>query len=242
MMRDIFSAIFPDLGDLQTAKIREAVKESYEALGWRLNADNEGLPVPQLSAFFQILQQQPKPDKSLQTLLVRLQELADYGAFSTTGTDQPILASDKVTVLRIHGAPNDKLQRAFATFVFFKIYKDMFRRGVQDRLTHTVVFDEAHRAGKLALLPTMAKECRKFGLALVLASQEVRDFHPSLFSVVANYLALRTVEVDPRALARNVAPSDQEKRVADRIKQLDKFQALFFREGQNRPTQVQLLP
>jgi hypothetical protein len=93
-----------------------------------------------------------------------------------------------------------------------------------------------------ASLPTMAKECRKFGLALVLASQEVRDFHPSLFSAVANYLALRTVEVDARALARNVAPSDQEKRVADRIKQLKKFEALFFREGQNRPTQVQLLP
>jgi DNA helicase HerA-like ATPase len=50
---------------------------------------------------------------------------------------------------------------------------------------------EAHRAAKLRLIPAMAKECRKYGISLVLASQEAKDFNISLFSAVANYLVLR---------------------------------------------------
>lgn len=239
-MRDVFGAIFPTLGELQLSKIREAIKQSYEVLGWKLNAPNTGLSVPDLSAFFALLRQEPHQDKSHKTLLSRLQELEDYGAFGATGPDRTVLESRDLVVLRIHKAPNEVMQRAFATFVFYKIYRDMFRRGVQTRLTHAVIFDEAHRAGKLQLLPTMAKECRKYGLSLVLASQEVRDFHPSLFSAVANYLALRTVEQDAKALARNVAPSDQEGRIVDRLKQLQKFHALFFAEGSARPIHVRL--
>jgi hypothetical protein len=52
----------------------------------------------------------------------------------------------------------------------FESELDMFRRGIQPRITHAVVFDEAHRAARLALIPTMAKECRKYGISLVLAS------------------------------------------------------------------------
>jgi hypothetical protein len=39
-----------------------------------------------------------------------------------------------------------------------------------------MIFDEAHRAARLKLIPTMAKECRKYGLSFVVASQEAKDF------------------------------------------------------------------
>ncbi len=58
----------------------------------------------------------------------------------------------------------------------------MFRRGIQDRIAHAIVFDEAHRAAGLKLIPTMAKECRKYGISLVVVSQEAKDFHASLSS------------------------------------------------------------
>src|SRR5437870_12005101 len=87
-----------------------------------------------------------------------------------------------------HTTQNDNLQKAFASLVFYGLYKDMFRRGIRQRITHAVVFDEAHRAARLRLIPTMAKECRKYGISLVLASQEAKDFNISLFSAVANYL------------------------------------------------------
>ena len=111
---------------------------------------------------------------------------------------------------------------------------------MQGTLTHAVIFDEAHRASRLKLISTMAKESRKYGLALILASQEARDFDPSLFSAVASYLALRVTENDAKTIAKIAASSDIAKRVMDRLKQLNKYTALFFSEGQYRPIQVTL--
>jgi hypothetical protein len=92
----------------------------------------------------------------------------------------------------------------------------MFRRGLQDHITHAVVFDEAHRAAGLKLIPTMAKECRKYGISLVLASQEAKDFNISLFSAIAMLI--------------------------DKIKQMERFKALYFCEGKSKPSPVALLP
>jgi len=37
-----------------------------------------------------------------------------------------------------------------------------------------------------------------------------------LFAAIANYLVLRVTDAEARAMARNIAPSDQERRLADR--------------------------
>lgn len=116
----------------------------------------------------------------------------------------------------------------------------MFLRGAQPALTHAVVFDEAHRASRLKLLPTMAKECRKFGLSLIVASQEAKDFDPSLYASIANYLVLRVTELDAKALAKNVAHSSDASGIAGgRLKQMAKYTAMFFCEGR-RPASVRL--
>ena len=93
----------------------------------------------------------------------------------------------------------------------------------------------------MKLIPTMAKECRKYGISLVLASQEARDFHVSLFSAIANYLVLRLTEADAKALVRNVATAQQERALIDRLKQMDRFKALYFCEGKRRAAPVGLL-
>lgn len=235
-LRDIFAAIFTDLGDLQTEDIRSAIKQSYTDAGWgaQIAGNTES---PAFRAFFNILQSKPKPDRGL---MARLTELDDYGFFNASGATRTLLGAASPAVIRIHRTSNDLLQKAFASFVLYSIYKDMFRRGVQARLTHAVIFDEAHRASRLKLLPTMAKECRKYGLALILASQEARDFDQSLFSAIASYLAFRVTESDAKAVARVTCSSDIERRTVDRLKQLDRYQALFFSEARRRPTQVAL--
>ncbi len=173
-MRDIFVAIFPELGDIQAERIRGAIKASFLELGWDdPNAVLADLREPEFKRFVEILRDDPKPDRGLKTLLVRLDELSDYGFFDLGETQQSLWDSERPVVVRIHATQNENLQRAFAALVFYGLYKDMFRRGVQDRITHAVIFDEAHRAAGLRLIPTMAKECRKYGIALVLASQEM---------------------------------------------------------------------
>jgi hypothetical protein len=173
-------------------------------------------------------------------LLARLEELDDYGFFRAGDTQESLWESEYPVILRVHSTQNDNLQKAFASLVFYGLYKDMFRRGIQNRITHALIFDEAHRAARLGLIPTMAKECRKYGISLVLASQEARDFNVSLYSAIANYLVLRLTEVDAKALARNVATSDQERTLIDRIKQMERFRAFYCSEGLKKPVQVAL--
>jgi DNA polymerase III delta prime subunit len=242
-VRDIFVAIYPELGDVQGERIRKAIKESFIEHGWDdPNAYLTELPEPPFRRFVEILRANPKPDRGLGTLLARLEELDDYGFFDLAESHQSLWESEQPIVIRIHTTQNDNLQKAFASLVFYGLYKDMFRRGIQQRITHAVVFDEAHRAARLRLIPTMAKECRKYGIALVLASQEAKDFNISLFSAVANYLVLRLNEVDAKALVRNVASSDQERALVDKIKQMERFKALYFGEGRKKPSPVSLLP
>ena len=237
-LRDIFAAIYPELGDLQCESIRRAIKESFSEAGW--TGSEAGAREPDFSRFVEILRAEPKPDRGLRTLLARLTELDDYGFFDIGETRESLWSSDRPTVVRIHTTQNDALQRAFASLVFYGLYKDMFRRGIQERITHALIFDEAHRAAGLKLIPTMAKECRKYGISLVLASQEARDFDMSLFSAVANYLVLRLTEADAKALVRNVATARQERTLIDKIKQMDRFRALYFCEGRQRPSSVSL--
>ena len=241
-LRDIFTAIYPELGDLQGERIRTAVKDSFVEAGWGLDGAPADAAEPEFVRFVEILRAAPKPDRGLNTLLARLNELDDYGFFHVRESHRSLWDHDRPTVIRIHTTQNENLQRAFASLVFYGLYKEMFRRGVQGRITHALVFDEAHRAARLRLIPTMAKECRKYGISLVLASQEARDFNVSVFSAIANYLVLRLTETDARFLVRNVSNSQQERALIDRIKQMDRFKGLFFTEGRSRPSTVSLAP
>jgi hypothetical protein len=242
-LRDIFVAIFPELGDIQGERVRKAIKDSFREKGWDdPNSVLAETQEPEFRRFVHILRDDPKPDRGLRTLLARLEELGDYGFFDLAETRESLWNSADPIVVRIHSTQNDNLQKAFASLVFYGLYKDMFRRGIQERITHAVVFDEAHRAARLRLIPTMAKECRKYGISLVLASQEAKDFNISLFSTIANYLVLRLNEADAKVLVRNVASSDQERTLIDRIKQMERFRALYFCEGKKKPALVSLLP
>ncbi len=138
--------------------------------------------------------------------MTRLAELADYRLFAATVCAPSLLDSTTPALEQIHSSQNEVWQRVFSTFVLHNLYQSMFRRGTQDRITHAVMFDKVHRAARRKLIPTMAKEGRKYGLSFVVASQEAKDFDSSLFTAVANYLVLRVSEPDAKLMARIFAP------------------------------------
>ncbi|MCX8071093.1 MAG: hypothetical protein N3C12_01395 [Candidatus Binatia bacterium] len=130
IMRDIFLAIFPDLRELQGERLREAIKQSFIECGWAdVAADRAILQTPSFRRFFEILQNQHSSDRSLRGLVMRLQELADYGLFHTRGSTRCLWEFDSPLMLRIHRTQNERLQRAFASLVFYWLYKDMFGAG-----------------------------------------------------------------------------------------------------------------
>lgn len=236
-LRDIFYAVFPDLGELQREKLRESIKGAYEEAGW---VDGEIGSTPDFRRFLEILRSSGLKDKSSQTLLMRLNELDDFKFFYPPGESKSLLEETATQIIRIHSVANEAMQRASAGFILYRIYQDMFRRGRATKLTHAIVFDEAHRAGKLKLLPTFAKECRKYGLALIVASQEAKDFDPGLFAATGSYLVLRVTDQDAKVMAKNAAGSDQERALADRLKTLPKYEAMFFSESLKKPLRVKL--
>ncbi|TVR66282.1 MAG: ATP-binding protein [Candidatus Competibacteraceae bacterium] len=238
MLRDIFAAIFPELGDVQLGRLREALKQSYRDQGWETGQRGA---TPSFRAFLDLLRADAKPDRGLLTLLNRFSELDDYGLFEAGGALPSLLDQTRPALIEIHGTQNDYLQRAFATFVLYNLYQNMFRRGPQPRITHAVIFDEAHRAARLKLIPSMVKECRKYGIAFVVASQEAKDFDPSLFTAVAHYLTLRLSETDAKFMAKNFAAADKVALYADRMKQMPKYRALYYGEGLRAPVTVGLL-
>jgi DNA helicase HerA-like ATPase len=234
-LRDIFGAIFPDLGDVQLGKLRESILKSYTDRGWARGVQGE---TPPFSAFYEALAQEPRPDKGLN---LRLKELADFGFFDADDGQSSLLDINKPIVIQIHQSANDQLQRAFATFMLYRIYQSMFHRGLCEKITHAIIFDEAHRASKLKMIPTMAKECRKYGLSFILASQELRDFNESVFNAIDNYLALRVNAGDARVLARHFGDESQARSYEDRIKALQKYHGYYFGEQVSRPARVRLI-
>ena len=61
-----------------------------------------------------------------------------------------------------------------------------------------------------------------------------------VFSAIATYLCMRVTEQDAKFISRNVVASDIEKQTIDSLKQLERYKALFFREGDAAPRHVAL--
>ena len=78
-LRDIFGSIFSDLGDLQLEELRQAIKQSFDDLGWASRrADDAARLLPPFRAFFDILRAKTKPNAGL---VARLQELGGLRLF-----------------------------------------------------------------------------------------------------------------------------------------------------------------
>ena len=107
-IRDIFVAIFPDIGRIQAGKIREAVKQSFIEQGWGKGDISDETQAPAFGRFVEILRQDPKPDQGLRNLLTRLDELDDYGFFKTRQAKSSLWDSEQPIVIR--GAPHSKRQ------------------------------------------------------------------------------------------------------------------------------------
>ena len=121
MLRDIFAAMFPDLGDVQLEKIRSAIRQTYTRFGWG-EASETPREIPEFRAFFSLLEQDPKPDAATKNILARLNELNDYGVFETAGAVRSLLSSSTPSILRIHATQNDGVQRAVAMLALYNLY------------------------------------------------------------------------------------------------------------------------
>ncbi len=103
-------------------------------------------------------------------------------------------------VLDVHGLM-EQVQIAAGAFVLRKVYREMFRWGQTGQLRLAVVLDEAHRLARDVTLPKIMKEGRKYGVAVVVASQGVDDFHKDVLSNAGTKVAFRCNYPQSRTVA-----------------------------------------
>ncbi len=72
-----------------------------------------------------------------------------------------------------------------------------------------VCVDEAHKLCGDETVTMLIKEARKYGLGVVLSSQETRDFHPSVFANTGTLICLALEDADATVMAKNLGIVDK---------------------------------
>lgn len=222
-VRDLFGAIFPGLGDLQLSQLRDAVQRTYEDYGWGDPTLTE-LRMPTLNDVHSRLKRTKDIDKNL---MMRLDELFAYPGLFGEGQERSFLDFKVPVLLKLSGSKVETLQNAVVIFALQSMFNDMFRRGVQKSITHVIIIDEAHRLSRLKLLPEFAREARKYGIALLLASQRLSDFSDDLISNIGSLLFFRANEDDAKAAGKYLGSAAQSKAWSDQVKQLAPHTAIY---------------
>lgn len=176
------------LGEIQRDVVYKTLRELYQRHGFGSAVGPSGLPT--MAEFATLLEHKEStgPGKNV---TARVRPLSDFDLFrdnSGDGRFSELLSGGMV--LDVHSLM-EQVQLAAAAFVLRKVYREMFHWGQTDRLRLAVVLDEAHRLAKDVTLPKIMKEGRKYGIAVVVASQGVDDFHRDVLGNAGTKVAFR---------------------------------------------------
>jgi DNA phosphorothioation-dependent restriction protein DptH len=176
------------LGEIQRNVAYEGVRELYRQHGFGTPSGPTGLPtMDQLAAAVASAEGTGRG----RNVAARLRPLTDFGLFvpSDAGRGFADLLRQGV-VVDVHRLM-EEVQLAAGAFLLRKVYREMFDWGQTRQLRLAVVLDEAHRLAKDVTLPKIMKEGRKYGVAVVVASQGVDDFHRDVLSNAGTKVAFR---------------------------------------------------
>ncbi|MGH8542623.1 MAG: helicase HerA domain-containing protein [Gammaproteobacteria bacterium] len=177
-----------ELGDIQRDVVFEALRDCYVDLGFE---DGSPKRLPTIAEFSARLTEL-ESERGVKNVVPRCRPLLEFGLFR----DVPEVELRDLLVgglvLDVHQLGLESLQLAAGAFLLRKVYKDMFRWGESDRLRLAIVLDEGHRLAKDVTLPKIMKEGRKFGIAVVVASQGLSDFHQDVVGNAGTKVVFRT--------------------------------------------------
>ncbi len=186
------------LGDMQRDLVFTAIRDAYHACGFGEEPD-EAPELPTLNAVLRLIEARERSNRT-SNVTARCRPLLEMDLFRPDGQDFGTLLQQGV-VIDLHNLYVETLQMAAGAFVLRKVYKDMFRWGPTERLRLAIVLDEAHRLARDVTLPKIMKEGRKFGVAVIVASQGLSDFHPDIVSNVGTKVVFRVNYPESRKTA-----------------------------------------
>jgi len=201
---EIFAHV-TNLGPIQQDTLYNALLNAYRDKGFgQAGGDKprpyEPLEYPTLEEVLAQIKSQGSA-RNADLILARCRSLLEMNLFRPETGETNLLAQIRHgLVLDLH-ALLEGLQLAAGAFILRKIYKDMFRWGPTDHLRLAIVLDEAHRLAKDITLPKIMKEGRKFGIVVIVASQELTDFHQGVIGNVGTKIVFRVNHPESRKVA-----------------------------------------
>lgn len=188
-----------DLGDIQRDGVYRALRESYEDIGYGVG---EGHGVPTVSSVFQKLEEL-EAQGVVKNVVPRVRPLLEFGLFTDDSEPEHHLQEMllKGLVVDVHNLELETQRLAAGAFLLRRIYRSMTSWGVTDHLRLAIVLDEAHRLARDVTLPKIMKEGRKFGVAIVVSSQGLADFHQDVVGNAGTKIVFRTNHLQSKKVA-----------------------------------------
>ncbi|WP_376796815.1 ATP-binding protein [Thermogemmatispora sp.] len=218
---EIFAQV-AGLGAIQRDVIYTAVRDAYHAHGFEDELSKEErskLTYPTLQEVFHRIELTAKQHQ-VGNVTARCRPLLEMDLFRPE--EPPVNLSSLIgpgLVIDLHQLYAELLQLSAGAFLLHKLYKDMFHWGPAERLRLAIVLDEAHRLAKDRTLPRLMKEGRKFGIAVIVASQSLGDFHPEILNNAGTRIIFRMNYPESRKAASFIR-AGQGSQIIERIEQL----------------------
>jgi DNA phosphorothioation-dependent restriction protein DptH len=216
-LADIFAYV-TGLGMAQRDVVQTAIQDAYKAHGFE-NGDAADLEYPTPQEVLKRVEQKEQM-RHVSNVSVRCRPLLEMDLFRPVRGASDMLSSiRRGLVIDLHNLYAETLQLAAGAFVLRKLYRDMFTWGYADRIRLAIVLDEAHRLARDVTLPKIMKEGRKFGIAVIVASQGIGDFHQDILGNAGTKVIFRVNYPDSKKVSGFIR-GRQGQDIATRIEQL----------------------
>lgn len=174
------------LGDQQEAQLKRAVREVFKLSGLETRGTlkyEKGMSFP---TFNEIGDYLDSGDKDLEKLYNRLDPLFDLNLFpdkyKDVGFENIINESH---IIKVSDIQNDNIKNAIAKLIVVSAHGYYLGSEHKSNVSKYFVFDEAHRILDSAFVEKFIRECRAFGVGVLLSSQQPDDFPDDVLGQLA---------------------------------------------------------
>lgn len=198
---DTLDEIF-NFGSREKRIVKSMISDLYTSAGFSRNPDSWSNPVPPFDRLADRIEifadDEPKEADRCENILSKLSPVFDLNLFR--GTEEDIFdryfTTGAVFRLKSLAAYGTSVQSAVMQFILEKVYNRMVTLEHSQQLKFCCIVDEAHYLKMNSKIDNLAKEARKFGIGLVLATQEAKDLSLSVWANTNTSIALGLAKND----------------------------------------------
>ena len=226
---EIIGGIF-HLGLQQKRTLKKMIEIAYQAAGFTVDSSTWNRKPPKFSQLKQILESRAgEKGGAAAGLLSRIEVLFDTETFSDQASNRFEDLIGKVTVVDLSRLFSDEHRLLVARFFLQKVYNHMLLKGESRDPKLFVVIDEAHRLSYDEALLRLIREARKYGIGILLSSQQPSDFPNTAIELPGTKVFLQQGPSAARRLSSYLEPADAKRRskIEDELEKLEIGQAFI---------------